>query len=379
MMETRQMKKLGIDMPLLGMGLMRLPMKGDVVDDEIAIEMVDRMYKAGVRYFDTAYVYMNGESERFAKRALTDRYPRDSFFITSKLPVEKATDAAAGEAVFNESCRRLGVDYIDFYLLHGINLGGWHKFKENGCAELQRRLKAEGRIRYAGFSFHGSPDDLRGILAEQPDWDFIQLQVNYYDWYTDTAKELYEIVTSRGIPLIIMEPVRGGGLVNLGDDVSEMFRNARPGSTNAGWAMRWIGSQPGVNVVLSGVSTLEQVDENVKVYAPLEKISDEEETVIKKVVETLTARPYIPCTGCRYCGGCPQEVSIPSIFSAANELTRLNDAGKAMWQYFQATGEEHRATACVGCGYCVTQCPQGIDIPSELQRVHKMLTALKGE
>ncbi|MBE6753999.1 MAG: hypothetical protein E7559_06600, partial [Ruminococcaceae bacterium] len=221
-MEIRAMKKLGIDMPLLGMGLMRLPMKDGVVDDELAIPMLDKMYAAGTRYFDTAYVYMNGESEKFAKRALTDRYPRDQFCITSKLPCHMVKCPEDAERIFSESCQRMGVDYIDFYLLHGINYKGWLSIKESGADVFQRQLKKDGRIRYAGFSFHGSPDDLRSILAEQPDWDFIQLQVNYYDWYAYDAKEIYDIVTGHGIPLIIMEPVRGGGLCDLGDDVKAM-------------------------------------------------------------------------------------------------------------------------------------------------------------
>ena len=372
----RAMKKLGIDIPILGMGLMRLPMNGDVVDDAQAIPMVDRLYAAGVRYFDTAYVYMNGESERFAKRALTDRYARDSFCLASKLP-GMARDAADAERIFNESCERMGVDYIDFYLLHAMNLEKWHEFCRNGCADFQRKLKADGRIKYAGFSFHGSPDELRTMLEEQPDWDFIQLQLNYYDWYADTARELYEMVAERGIPVIVMEPVRGGGLVELGDDVRAIFAGQNPQYSNAAWAMRWVANLPGVNVILSGVSTPEQTEENVATFTPLAPYTDAEEQTVRRVVECIASRPFIPCTGCNYCSDCPQKVSISYIFSAANNVTRLYDEGKAIWQYFTDISEENRATACIKCGLCAAQCPQRIDIPAELERVHNMLCELR--
>ena len=376
-METRKMNRLGIDMPLLGMGLMRLPMKDGDIDDEQAIKMVDEMYAAGVRYFDTAYVYGDGQSENFARRALTERYPRDSFCIATKLPMYKAADPEAAEKLFAESCRRLGVDYVDFYLLHALNGGSWDKAKERGIDVYQKQLKEAGRIRYRGFSYHGSPDDLRRIIADDPDWDFIQLQVNYYDWYASDAAELYDIVTSNGIPLIIMEPVRGSALHDLGEDVREMFLAARPDDSNVKWAMRWIGSRTGVNVVLSGVSTLEHVRENVTFYAPLEPLTDSEEQVVKGVVDLVQSRPFIACTGCRYCDGCPQSVAIPAIFRAMNDHTSLYDTGKALWLYFEDIGEEHNAAKCIGCGACVAKCPQGINIPEELSRVHTVLTELR--
>lgn len=377
-MEIRKMERLGIDMPLLGMGLMRLPMKGDVVDDELAMPMLDEMYAAGVRYFDTAYVYMNGESEKFAKRALVERYPRDSFCITSKLPIDRVKSPEDNERIFSTSCERMGVDYIDFYLLHGINYGGWCEAKKKGSVEFQRKLKEDGRIRFRGFSFHGSTEDMKKILAEEPDWDFIQIQLNYYDYYTDNAKELYDIVAEKNIPLIVMEPVRGGGLFDMGDDIREIFAAARPEDSNAKWAMRWVGSQPAVNVVLSGVSTIEQVRENVGFFAPLEKITDYDKTVIEKVVKTIMCRPYIWCTGCRYCSGCPQEIHIPRIFYAVNEYTRLNDAGKAMWAY-STIPDGHKADSCIECGYCVTQCPQSINIPQELARCREIMEKLAAD
>lgn len=376
-MEMRKWTKAGIETPLLGMGLMRLPMKDGVVDDELAIPMVDEMYAAGVRYFDTAYVYMNGENERFAKRALTDRYERDSFCITSKLPTDKVNCPEDADRIFAESCERLGVDYIDFYLFHGINGGSWKRCKELGIDNYMQKLRAEGKIRFGGFSFHGSPDDLRMIVNDRDDWDFVQLQINYYDWHNDTAKELYEIVSEKNIPCIVMEPVRGSGLHQMGDDVRAAFEKARPGDSNVKWAMRFVGSLPGINVVLSGVSTIEHVRENVTFYSPLEPLTEQDHETIKKVMDIIGARPFVPCTGCHYCDGCPVDVDIARTFSAYNEYARIYDKGAAKWQYFMSLPEEKRASACIGCRACVAKCPQGIDIPTELAKCHEVLMTLQ--
>ncbi len=379
-MEMRKWIKTGIETPLLGMGLMRLPQNEDgTVNDEKAIPMIDEMYSAGVRYFDTAYVYMNGECERFAKRALTDRYPREEFYVTSKLPVFIINSMEDAERYFAESCERLGVDYIDFYLYHAMNGERWNRMKELGCDDYLASLKAEGKIKYMGFSFHGSPDDLRMIVNDRDDWDFVQLQINYYDWYADTAKELYEIATEKGLPIIVMEPVRGGALFQQDEKVEALFRAARPNDSNVKWAMRFIGSLPGINVVLSGVSTLEQAQENVNFYSPLEYFTEQDDETIKKAIELILARPFIPCTSCHYCDGCPMEVSIPEVFSAYNEYARLYARSSMIWQYFTNLPEEHRADKCIKCGACSAKCPQHIDIPAELEKCHEIMTRIKNE
>ncbi len=372
MMEKRKWENIGIETPLLGMGLMRLPMKDGAVDDEIAFQMVDEMYAAGVRYFDTAYVYMNGENERFAKRALTDRYPREEFWITSKLPIDHVKQPEDAEKIFSTSCERLGVDYIDFYLYHGINGDKWRRCKELGIDGFLAQLKAEGRIRHAGFSFHGSPDDLRMILDDRTDWEFVQLQINYYDWHSDTAKELYEIAEERNVPVIVMEPVRGSGLHQLGDDVREAFLKSRPDDSNVKWAMRFVGSLPNIKVVLSGVSTLEHVRENVGMYAPLEPFTEADHETVKGVMDIILSRPFVPCTGCHYCDGCPMEIEIVDTFHAYNEYAKLYDEGAMLWQYSWVP-EDKRATACISCGACSAKCPQSIDIPAELARCHAVI------
>lgn len=378
-METRIMNRLDLDMPLLGMGLMRLPMKDDVIDEEQSIRMVDAFYNAGVRYFDTAYVYgKEGASERFVKAGLTSRYAREDFYLASKMPLFGDTYERR-DAIFAESCERMGVDYIDFYLLHALNAERWEKVKATGVDIWQRQLKAEGKIRYCGFSFHDSPEALRKILSDRPDWDFVQIQFNYYDWYNDCAKELYDILSERGIPIVVMEPVRGGGLVELGADVREIFEKAEPGSTNARWAMRWVGSHPAVNVVLSGVSTIEQAEENCRVFAPLVPLSDAEEATVKQVLDTINSRPSIPCTGCKYCSECPMNIPIHAIFNAANAYTQMYNSGLPIWRYFTEIDESRRATACIGCRACVEKCPQHIEIPEQLQSCHELFMRLKAE
>lgn len=378
-MEIRNWSKAGITTPLLGMGLMRLPMKDGIVDDEIAFQMVDEMYAAGVRYFDTAYVYMDGENERFAKRALTERYERDSFCIATKLPIDEVKEPADADRIFNESCERLGVDYIDFYLYHALNAERWNRYKDFGIDNFHSLRKAEGKIRFGGFSFHGSPEDLRYILDDRDDWDFVQLQINYYDWHSDTAKELYEIAAERNVPVVVMEPVRGSALHELGDDVRQAFEETRPGDSNVKWAMRFVGSLPGVAVVLSGVSTLEHVRENVGFFAPLDPFTEEDHATVRKVMDIILSRPFVPCTGCHYCDGCPVGVNIVGTFGAYNEQAKLYNTGSMMWRYFKNIPEENRADKCIACGACAAKCPQYIDIPAQLARCHGEMTAIKAE
>ncbi len=372
------MKTIGLDMPLLGMGLMRLPTKDGQIDHEHAIRMVDTFYNAGVRYFDTAYVYGDGQSERLAKAALTDRYDRESFYIATKLPLGEE-QLARKEEIFAESCERMGVDYVDFYLLHALNAARWEAVKASGADKFQRQLKAEGKVKYIGFSFHDSPAALRSILSEQPEWDFVQIQFNYLDWYSDDAEELYNILAERGIPIVVMEPVRGGSLIELGDDVRAMFAEADPKASNAEWAMRWVASHPAVSVILSGVSTIEQAEENARLFSPLVPLTEAQEQTVRAVVDKVMSRPHVPCTACNYCKDCPVGISIPTVFQAANAYTRLNVLGWHADVYLNNTPESRQATACIGCRACADHCPQGIDIPAELTRCHGLLLEARSQ
>lgn len=376
-MEERIFGKTGIKTPLLGMGLMRPPMlDGKTVDEAQFLDMIARMYDAGVRYFDTAYVYLDGESERLAGKGLVQRYERSSFYLADKLPVWPLESYEDCEKIFATSLERLGTDYIDFYLLHALDYEDWCKAKKVGADRFQRQLKADGRVRNIGFSFHGPLADLEKILEEQPDWDFVQLQINYYDWYTSDTEKLYELLESRDIPCVVMEPVRGGNLVELGEDVREIFDQACPQDSNATIAMRWVGSLPNVRVVLSGVSSVEQVEENIKVFAPLRKLSVDEEECIARAVSVIRERSVVPCTGCGYCGECPQGVSIRAVFHTANEYKML--CGKnGSWRYDNLVKQGHDASHCVACGACSALCPQSIDIPAMLKVCHSLLTEEK--
>jgi len=205
----------------------------------------------------------------------------------------------------------------------------------------------------------------------------VQIQFNYLDWYSDCAEELYNILAERNIPIVVMEPVRGGSLVELGDDVRQILLEADPKASNAEWAMRWVASHPAVNVILSGVSNIEQAEENARLFSPLVPLDDRHEQAIRKVVDTVMSRPHVPCTGCNYCKDCPMGIPIPRIFRAANAYTRLYISD---WQtnfYFSQTAEENRATACIGCRACVDQCPQKIDVPTELAKCHDILCQIR--
>lgn len=374
-MEKRPFGKMNIDIPLLGMGLMRPPMleDGKTVDEPQFLKMIETMYDAGVRYFDTAYVYLDGESERLARKGLVEKYDRSSFYLADKLPMWPIKEPEDCEKIFSTSLERLGTDYIDFYLLHALDYEDWCKAKENGAAQFQRRIKEEGRVRHIGFSFHGPASDLEKILTEQPDWDFVQLQVNYYDWYTADTEKQYELLEQRGIPCVVMEPVRGGNLVELGDDVREIFARACPEDSNVGVAMRWVGSLPNIKVVLSGISSMEQAQENIKIFDPLRRLSLDEEEAVIRAVNVIKERSVVPCTGCGYCGECPQGVDIKAVFKSANEYKML--CGKnGSWRYNNLIRQEHDASRCVACGACSALCPQSINIPEMLKVCHSLLT-----
>ncbi len=259
-MEKRILKKLNNEeTSRLGMGLMRLPEKKGKIDYETAEKMIDRLMGAGVRYYDTAWFYHDHTSEAFAKKALISRHPRGSFTIATKMPVGNVDVPGDADRIFDKQRGNLGVETIDFYLLHGIDWPGWEKCVNFGIYDRMRRWKKEGKIRYYGFSFHGKPEDLGRIIdAYQP--DFLQIQLNYYDWYKGgDAKTMYEAVANRGTTLIVMEPVRGGGLGNkLNGQVARVFNQASPAS----YALRWCASLPAVDVVLSGMTTPEQVEDS---------------------------------------------------------------------------------------------------------------------
>ena len=354
-------------MPMLGFGLMRLPEKDGAIDMEHLCRMVDMYMQAGMNYFDTAYVYHGGNSEKAIREALVRRYPRERFMLATKLPARCMKKPEDRDRIFNEQLERCGVDYFDFYLLHSIEDGGnGETYERLDCFNWGLQKKAEGKIRHFGFSFHGSPAYLTSVLDAHPEVEFVQIQLNYADWNNPVVRsgELYEILHERGIPMIIMEPVKGGTLAKLTPELEQMYREARPEASPASWALRFVGSLPGVMTILSGMSTAEQMTDNIGTFVRFEPLTDGERQLVDRVREIMLNVPLIGCTSCRYCTpGCPMHISIPDVFRAVNTMTLYGDVFRPRAFYGGLIGQGFgRASECIACGQCEGVCPQHLPI-----------------
>jgi predicted aldo/keto reductase-like oxidoreductase len=359
---------------------MRLPEKDGVIDHEQVCKMVDDYMKAGMNYFDTAYVYHGGKSEVAAREALVKRYPRDSFMLATKLPAWEIKQPSDVDRLFNEQLSRAGVDYFDFYLLHSIEDGGnGETYERLDCFNWGLQKKAEGKIRHFGFSFHGSPAYLVKILDAHPEIEFVQIQLNYADWTNPVVRsgELYEILHSRNIPMVIMEPVKGGTLASLTPELETLYRSARPEKSIASWALRFVGSLPGVMTILSGMSNEEQMRDNIGTFAKFEPLTDEERALVDRVRGIMLNVPQIGCTACRYCTpGCPMNISIPDVFRAVNTMKLDGDVFRPKAFYGGLIGQGHgRASACIACGQCESVCPQHLPIIDLLKEASVKLDA----
>ena len=367
-------------MPKLGFGLMRLPEKDGAVDLERVKRMVDAYMQAGMNYFDTAYVYHGGNSEKAVREALAGRYPRDSFMLATKLPAWVLKSPEDRDRVFSEQLERCGVDYFDFYLLHSVEDGGnGETYERLDCFNWALQKKAEGKIRHFGFSFHGSPAYLAKVLDAHPETEFVQIQLNYADWKNPVVRsgELYEILHARNIPMIIMEPVKGGTLATLKPELEAMYRAVRPDASAASWALRFVGSLPGVMTILSGMSTEEQVADNIGTFTHFEPLSEEEKELVSRVRTIMLNVPQIGCTSCRYCTpGCPMNIAIPDVFRALNTMTLYGDVFRPKAFYGGLIGRGFgRASACIACGQCEGVCPQHLPIISLLKDASAKLDA----
>lgn len=361
----------------LGFGLMRLPkVEGtNDIDVEHTKKMVDAFIEVGGKYFDTAYVYEG--SEDATKAALCERYPRESYYLANKL---NASDFAckSEEEAKNEihvSLERTGAEYFDFYLVHGIDETNKEKYEKYGIWEYVRQLKEEGLIRHYGFSFHDSPELLEELLTEHPDAEFVQLQINYSDWedHLIASRRCYEIATQHGKPVVVMEPVKGGALADPPQKVKDILQQANPDASPASWAIRFAASLPNVMMVLSGMSNLEQMEDNLKFMRDFQPLSDEEQQVVKAAREALLQFDRIACTGCHYCTpGCPMEIHIPEIFAVMNVYKMYGDLNEARRDYgWRPKGA--KASECVQCGQCEDACPQHLSIISLLEEVVETL------
>ena len=370
-MEMRQYRDTDVKVSLLGMGCMRLPKvdpEKEDIDYEKAQEIIDYAYANGVNYFDTAYGYHGGQSELFVGQALK-KYPRESFFLASKMPIWCVKEKGDVERIFNEQLQRCQTDYFDFYLFHSQNAANFQKCQEFGVYEFLSPMKAEGKIRRLGFSFHDTPEVLRHICDTYP-WDFAQIQLNYLDWEMQDAKTQYQILNDREIPVIVMEPVRGGALASPCEAADILFREERPDKSVASWAIRFAASLPGVLTVLSGMSNMEQVRDNVDTMTRFEPLTDREREVIDEALEAYRKKDTVPCTGCRYCMDCPFGVDIPKMFSLYNHYV-LDRDGEDYLEAYEAQPESQRADQCQACGACMEKCPQHIRIPDQMVTIRE--------
>ena len=365
------MSYLGENIPKLGFGLMRLPMKDNEIDIEQTKAMVDMFLENGFTYFDTAYVYYDGKSEAATKVALVDRYPREKFQLATKLPAwagPKTVEEA--REMFNTSLKRTGVGYFDYYLLHNLGSIRTKSFDDYGMWDYMRELKEKGLIRHAGFSFHDKADLLDEILTKHPEMEFVQLQINYGDWENGTvqSRKCYETARKHGKPVIIMEPVKGGMLANPAPEVKAVFDETGSGASYSSWAIRFAASLEGIVTVLSGMSSLEQLKDNVSYMKSFAPLNEKERAVIEKARATLASLPSVPCTGCEYCtAGCPKNISIPQIFDIMNRELVYKDPNSAKFGYGFETRFGARASDCIQCGKCEEVCPQQINITELLK------------
>lgn len=375
-MEYREMEKLGIRTSLLGFGCMRFPTNADgSINENEALAMIDKAYQAGVTYFDTAYPYHGGKSEEVTGKALA-RYARDSYYLATKLPIWEVKSVADAERIFQEQLKRLQKDYVDFYLMHALDAGSWKTVKELDLLGYCEKLRAEGKLKYLGFSFHDGYEVFEEILTAYP-WDFCQIQLNYMDRDTQATLKGVELAKKLGIPMIIMEPIKGGSLAQLPyDGIDELFKKARPEASTSSWALRYVASFDNINVVLSGMSTMEQVEDNLQTFAHFAPLSKAEQDIVEQVADALRGRVQNGCTGCRYCMPCPAGVNIPKCFSIWNHYHIYENINETKWNWTQNIEASQKALNCVKCGKCEQACPQHIAIREDLARLQEELDSV---
>ena len=359
----------------LGFGLMRLPRLEDgSIDIPQVSDMVDLFMEAGGTYFDTAFAYQG--SEEAIRKALVERYPRDSYTLASKLIIQQGSSITAEEAKQETmtSLERSGAGYFDYYLVHAIQRGNYEKYEEYGIWDYVKELKEKGLIKHYGFSFHANPELLEELLQKHPDVEFVQLQINYADWENPgvASRKNWEICKKYGKPVTVMEPVKGGILADPIDSVKEILKSANPEASYASWALRFVASKDNLLAVLSGMSSLEQMKDNLSFMKDFKPLSDEEEEVIKKAQEALDKDKSIPCTACHYCTkGCPMSIPIPEIFNVENRK-KGSPEFRTKREYTIVTAGKGKASDCIQCGQCEAACPQHLPIISLLEKCREM-------
>ena len=362
----------------LGFGLMRLPIlngNSECIDLEQVNRMADHFLAQGYTYFDTAYPYHMGFSERAVKSSLVERHPRDSFLLADKMPIFRVSKPEDAPAAFAEQLERTGAGYFDFYLLHAMSADRLKTVLDCQVWTYLLGEKARGRIRRLGFSFHDTPEVLDTILNALPEAEFVQLQINYADWEDEEvqARRCYEVAQKHGKPVIVMEPIRGGSLASEKAVSAPLLKAANPQASMASWALRFAADLPGVMMVLSGMSTWEQMQQNTALFNSMQPLSPEEKATLAQAAELIHAAGTIPCTGCQYCvEGCPAQINIPAILDVLNEYARFGSIQSARQSYGYRTRGKGLASACVNCSQCLSACPQHIESAVHMARAAEL-------
>ncbi|MFA7128890.1 MAG: aldo/keto reductase [Sphaerochaeta sp.] len=372
-MEKRTFENLGCTTSLLGFGAMRLPLtQNGKIDEEQATLMLDTALDAGVNYLDTAYPYHNGESEPFIGKYLKKK-DRKSLYLATKLPQWLVNSLEDAKRLFNEQLQRLDTPYFDFYLIHSIDKKAFDKMVELGVVAYLETLQKEGKIKHLGFSFHSIYEDFAYIANFRP-WDFCQIQYNYLDTEDQAGDKGYALSEKLGIPLIVMEPIKGGSLANLAPELASKLQILDRTASSASFALRWVASHPNVKVILSGMSNLKQVEDNLKTFEPFVPLQDNEWQVLKEIHDIMLSRLGNGCTGCKYCMPCPFGVDIPGNFALWNKYRMFQDFESVKKSWENPEVQSTRPPVCTECGQCLPLCPQHINIPEDLKKVQMELS-----
>ena len=373
-MEKRKWEKIGIETSLLGFGCMRFKTVNGEIDEEKALALVDKAYKSGVNYFDTALPYTNRKNETFVGKALK-RYPRESFYLATKFSMFCFESKEEAMETIDKQLETLQTDYIDFYLVHALNKDSFKKFCDWDMMKEIIKWKEAGKIKHIGFSFHDSYEVFMDIL-DYYDWEFVQIQLNYVDVNSQQGLKGYYELEKRNIPVVIMEPIKGGKLAEFNPEVAKDFKDYNDDSLSR-WALRWVGSLKGVKVILSGMNEMDQVEDNLGTFENFKPLNEDEQNIVKGVKEKLESITRVGCTSCKYCMPCPQGVNIPAMFRIYNDYASYKNENSSKWMYSGPKEKGSDATKCVECGLCVEKCPQAINIPEEFKKMYEEMSFLK--
>lgn len=365
----------------LGFGFMRLPLKNKKdqtsIDYDTLNKMVDKFMERGFTYFDTAWMYMGHESETAVRKSVVERKPRNSFTVASKMPIGMVKSAENMEEIFNKQLEKTGLNYFDYYLVHNINADTLDNVKKYDPFKFVLQKKKEGKIKHIGFSFHDTADLLEEVLKAHPEVEFVQLQINYIDWDNPSiqSRKCYEVALKYNLPVVVMEPVKGGSLAEVPPAVEKIFKDAEPDMSVASWAIRYAASLPGVRTVLSGMTTMDQLEDNTSYMQNFKPLTEKENKIIEQAVEALHSSIAVPCTACRYCvEHCPMKIDIPRIFALYN--AKKQEKGDKPFTienlyYKNLTKDTGKASACIHCHSCERHCPQHIKISDLMTEISK--------